>query len=137
MRVDYDTLAPAYNRRRALADFAPLAQTLRQVAAQRGAHRILDLGCGTGASLAGVAPEGARKQWSIGLDRSFGMLTQAQRTYADLAWVQGTADALPRIRGSSGSVHCRGLRSPRGEGDLNRRMWIARLSGLGRGPEGR
>jgi ubiquinone/menaquinone biosynthesis C-methylase UbiE len=93
-RVDYDAIAHLYDGQPYRGKTAD--PELAAFVAQRGSLdrlSILDIGCGTGSQLAAnrpVVPE-ARL---IGLDRSLGMLRQAQPKARDIAWVQADA-ALP------------------------------------------
>jgi ubiquinone/menaquinone biosynthesis C-methylase UbiE len=94
-RVDYDAIAHLYDGQpyrgktadRELAAFVEQRGSLDRLS-------ILDIGCGTGSQLAAnrpVVPE-ARL---VGLDRSLGMLRQAQPKATNIAWVQADCAMLP------------------------------------------
>ncbi len=51
---------------------------------------VLELGCGTGDLLASVRPS-----FGLGLDLSFGMVSQARRKYPGLHFLRGDAEGLP------------------------------------------
>jgi ubiquinone/menaquinone biosynthesis C-methylase UbiE len=113
--VDYDRVAPSYNRR--FAGDAPggeaqaLAALVRRLQAASEPHadhrpptaRVLEVGCGTGHWLAGLSPFAAQ---AIGLDLSAGMLAQAQRRAVQLGLVRGRAGQLPFPASSFNLVYC-------------------------------
>lgn len=99
MPVDYDGLAPHYHARYAAGGLPGVAALLRELAEPlgRGGARALEVGCGTGHWL------GLLRQWlpAAGLDRSAGMLRQAQKgEAAGLPLALATAEALPVPAGS-------------------------------------
>jgi ubiquinone/menaquinone biosynthesis C-methylase UbiE len=105
-RVNYDTIAHLY-------DIQPYREKtvdpeLLTFLGQRGsanALSILDVGCGTGNQLVAnraVVPH-ARL---VGLDRSLGMLRQAQPKAPDIAWVRADGAALPFQTESFDFVTC-------------------------------
>jgi ubiquinone/menaquinone biosynthesis C-methylase UbiE len=66
---------------------------------------ILDIGCGTGSQLVAnrtIVPDGRL----VGLDRSLGMLRQAQPKARDIAWVQADGGMLPFRAESFDFVTC-------------------------------
>jgi len=77
-RVDYDQIAPTYNRR--FADDRPrgVSTALLSLAQELEAERILEVGCGTGRWLADLRPGAAQL---YGLDFSAGMLEQARKSF--------------------------------------------------------
>jgi ubiquinone/menaquinone biosynthesis C-methylase UbiE len=89
-RVDYDQIAPCYDRRfkNGTSKRAATAQTLLGLAERVQARRILEVGCGTGRWLADLWATGGQL---IGLDLSAGMLRQARRKDASLDLVRGRA----------------------------------------------
>lgn len=92
LRVNYDAVAGSYDQRARdgsyLRDVTVALQTL---ARQINARRVLDLGCGTGRSLVGLAGH-ARP---FGLDYSMGMLAQARRLCDAFRLLQASAPAPP------------------------------------------
>ena len=76
--VDYDAVAPTYDRRTQGGYLQGVAAALQTLARQANAQQVLDLGCGTGRSLAGLAAMQPAPP-CYGLDFSGGMLAQAHR----------------------------------------------------------
>jgi SAM-dependent methyltransferase len=105
-RVDYDAIAHLYDAqpyRERTADPELAAFVERRKPGDPLA--ILDIGCGTGNQLAAnriIAPE-ARL---VGLDRSLGMLRQAQPKAPQIAWVQADGAMLPFRLGSFDFLSC-------------------------------
>lgn len=102
--VDYDRLAPTYDRRFAQGAPRGVAIALQALARQLDARRILEVGCGTGYWLAGLA--GPPPCSLYGLDLSTGMLAQAQDREPSLGLVRGRADQLPFPPASFDLVCC-------------------------------
>ncbi|MCZ7546927.1 MAG: class I SAM-dependent methyltransferase [Anaerolineae bacterium] len=106
--VDYDRIAPTYDRRYAANTLEGIARALVALvqefgAARRSAPRVLEVGCGTGrwlAALQAVTPHG------YGLDRSTGMLMQARRQSARFHLARGRAGRLPFPGGAFDVVYC-------------------------------
>jgi len=104
-RVDYDQIAPRYNRR--FADDksgAELVQVLQALVEQAGAQRCLEVGCGTGHWLAALAA--APGQCCHGLDFSAGMLQQARQREQPLDLARGRASQLPYRDASFDLIYC-------------------------------
>ena len=105
-RVDYDRIAPGYNRRFAVGGTPGVAAGLRALARDLAADRhtlsILEVGCGTGHWLASL--EGGHRLH--GLDLSAGMLRQARQRPVALELVRGRAGRLPFAAASFDLVYC-------------------------------
>jgi len=105
IRVNYDAIAHLFDRQpyRAKAVDPELLSFIRR----RGADNlsILDIGCGTGNQLVAnrTLVPGARL---VGLDRSLGMLRQAQPKASDIAWLRADAALLPFRAESFDFVTC-------------------------------
>ena len=105
-RVNYDAIVHLYDTqpyREKTVDSELLAFLGQRGSAE--AMSILDIGCGTGNQLVAnraVVPH-ARL---VGLDRSLGMLWQAQPKALDIAWVQADGAALPFQTESFDFVTC-------------------------------
>ncbi len=102
-RVNYDQIAPTYDRR--FADNQPrgTGTVLLTLAQDLHAQRLLEVGCGTGhwlALLQSATPH------LFGLDLSAGMLGQARRRDGNLSLVRGRADQLPFPDTSFDLVYC-------------------------------
>lgn len=95
VRVNYDLIAHLFDKgpyRAKSADPELLAFIADHTVSD--ALSILDIGCGTGSQLVAnrtVVPHGRL----IGLDRSLGMLRQAQLKARDIGWVQADGAMLP------------------------------------------
>jgi len=105
-RVNYDTIAHLYDTQPYRAKTVD-PELLAFLGQRRSAETlsILDVGCGTGNQLVAnrvVVPH-ARL---VGLDRSLGMLRQAQAKAPDIAWVQADGTVLPFQAQSFDFVTC-------------------------------
>lgn len=93
-RVDYDQIAHLYDEPG--RDFDPdlaLLDYLRQHS-DTPVCRVLDMGCGTGKQL--TADRAALPGLElVGLDLFHGMLSQARRRCAQVAWIQGDSTSPP------------------------------------------
>ena len=93
-REAYDKMATRYDTRWGRYLDATVGETLARIDPRPG-DRILDLGCGTGHLLEGLARD-SRDLSLAGLDLSAGMLSQAQgRLPPSVELVQGRVSALP------------------------------------------
>jgi ubiquinone/menaquinone biosynthesis C-methylase UbiE len=112
-RINYDAIADLYDSQPYRAK--TVDPELMMFMAQRAGPyppSMLDIACGTGNQLVAnrsIAPD-ARL---VGLDRSLGMLRQAQAKVRDIAWVQADGSMLPSrsdsfdfITCQSGSITC-------------------------------
>ena len=98
-REAYDAMARHYDARWGRYLDATVGETLARIDLRPG-DRILDLGCGTGHLLEGLA-RGSRNLPLAGVDLSAGMLSQAQvRLPPSVELVQGRVSALPFASGS-------------------------------------
>ena len=90
--VNYDLVAPEYDRRYESNRFDGIRECLRMVLGGE-VRSVLEVGCGTGHWLADIAP--AEFETVIGLDQSHGMLHRAQTSAPAALLVQATAERLP------------------------------------------
>jgi SAM-dependent methyltransferase len=101
-RLDYDTIADRYNTRFDAKPLSGAADWLRALPPS-GAGRVLEVGCGTGHWLAGLAPG---RPHLFGLDLSAGMLRQARAQGVPAGLVRGEAGDLPWPDGTFDVVYC-------------------------------
>lgn len=102
-RVDYDRVAPTYDRRFDKDRPRPTASALRALTRETAAGRVLEVGCGTGYWLVGLR-SAADKLY--GLDYSAGMLVQANVGRERLLLAQGRAGQLPFASASFDRLRC-------------------------------
>lgn len=91
-RVNYNQIAPEYDRRFTSPELEDRGNVLLALAGQIEARRILEVGCGTAhwlSALHTVTP------YLFGLDLSTGMLQHARKREVPLRLIQGSADRLP------------------------------------------
>jgi ubiquinone/menaquinone biosynthesis C-methylase UbiE len=89
--VDYDSIAPEYDRRYELHSYPGIRSAVRDIAAGLGQRTVLEVGCGTGAWLAELAAAGVVV---AGAEPAAEMLRRAaSRVQGDLR--QASAEALP------------------------------------------
>src|SRR5579872_2158357 len=105
-RVDYDAIAEHYDRSPHRKK-SPDPEVAAFIAERRPGEMlaVLDIACGTGNQLVAnraIAPDA----FIAGVDGSLGMLRQARRKAADIAWVHGDSAALPFATGSFDFVSC-------------------------------
>ncbi len=102
-RVDYDAVAPTYNRRFAEERRSRTLVVLQEIMQAVRGDRVLEVGCGTGHWLGGLN----RATKSLyGIDFSTGMLAQAQERALPFMLTCGRAEALPFAASSFGLVYC-------------------------------
>jgi ubiquinone/menaquinone biosynthesis C-methylase UbiE len=101
-RVDYDEVAPTYNRRYADGDLGDVARHLLALVSELGAERVLEVGCGTGHWLRYLSSLVPR---CCGLDLSRGMLAQAEPSEG-LCRTQGRGGRLPFADATFDLVYC-------------------------------
>ncbi|MFC2023927.1 class I SAM-dependent methyltransferase [Chloroflexota bacterium] len=102
-RVDYDHIAPGYDRRYCGDGMQDTAQVLQALARASHRGRTLEVGCGTGHFLGDLPIERPRL---FGLDRSAGMLRRARQAQGSLNLVQGDAGSLPYAASSVDLGYC-------------------------------
>jgi ubiquinone/menaquinone biosynthesis C-methylase UbiE len=93
-RVDYDQIAATYDERAKLGYLSAVSTALQKLARQLNAARVLDLGCGTGRSLAGLA-QLQPAPVCFGLDLSGGMLARARGLNSGYRLAQAPAHLPP------------------------------------------
>lgn len=101
--VDYDRVAPAYNRRYELGDYAVIERALLAFAGERRPQRVLEVGCGTGHWLQRLSTHGFEV---AGVDASRGMLEGARKRIPTFHLVRAVAECLPFVEGSFDLVVC-------------------------------
>ena len=90
--VDYEAVAPAYDRRYANNEFHDTLAALRRFLGDARAIDVLEAGCGTGHWLAELQGDVGS---IAGLDPSGGMLARARATARDALLVRGEAEHIP------------------------------------------
>jgi ubiquinone/menaquinone biosynthesis C-methylase UbiE len=104
-RVNYDQISSQYNQRYQENPLVRIERALIQLARRSKARTILEVGCGTGRWLGGLARHLPDVQL-FGLDYSHSMLTQAQDHPAALGLVRAKGGLLPLKAGSFDLVFC-------------------------------
>ena len=100
--LDYDPIAAEYNQRYLHDRRQGTLKALRRILSEIGPQRVLEVGCGTCHWLAQLHhPDLA----CYGIDRSFGMLKQAQGSMNSLR-CQGLAECLPIKSQSLDFIYC-------------------------------
>jgi SAM-dependent methyltransferase len=100
-RVDYDVVAPDYDRRYRAGGPAELAAFVRARAREAAGRPALEVGCGTGRWLAEAASAGAA---AIGLDPSTEMLARARERVPAVPLLRARGEAIPLAPASCGAV---------------------------------
>jgi SAM-dependent methyltransferase len=106
IRVNYDAVAPSYDQRTQGGYLEGVTSALQNLARQVKAQRVLDLGCGTGRSLRGLADSVQPAPICYGLDFSGGMLTQARQFDSRYRLVNASAPLPPFTPASFDLVFC-------------------------------
>src|SRR5262245_27566619 len=90
--VNYEQIAPSYDRRYATNDFAAMEHVVCEFLGT--ARSIAELGCGTGhwLELVDALPQ---HPFVVGLDRASAMLARARALAPRVALVRGSAERLP------------------------------------------
>lgn len=103
--VDYDTIAPAFDRRYEQQRWTSLEAVLRRFLAGCDDAAVAEVGCGTGHWLA-FAGEMARAGQLFGIDLSWGMLERAKNAAPRAHLARATAERLPWRDASMSRVFC-------------------------------
>ena len=103
--VNYDQIAAKYNQRYRDNPLGGIEKALNQLINSTDAQSIIEIGCGTGRWLAGLANHFPEAHL-YGLDYSRGMLTEAQGRPESLELIRGKASQLPLKTGSFDLVFC-------------------------------
>jgi len=98
LRVDYDAIASAYDRRYQHNDFSGIGRAVTSFVDTKRGARVVEVGCGTGRWLRLLRGRGTRV---VGMDASFGMLSHAPAPV-----LQAVAEQLPWPRRSIDRVFC-------------------------------
>jgi ubiquinone/menaquinone biosynthesis C-methylase UbiE len=101
--VNYDVVAPTYDRRYERTQYDGIEACLRAFVAETDGV-VAEIGCGTGHWTGVVASFGRGP--AIGLDLSSGMLDEARAQASGAALIRGTADRLPFADASLDRVFC-------------------------------
>ncbi len=101
--MDYDPVAPSYDRRYEVNRLEGVAVLLRGLAAGAGGGAALEVGCGTGRWLAEVQSVASHV---VGLDLSPGMLGRARQREAAPSVLCGEAGALPFPSATFDMLYC-------------------------------
>lgn len=101
--VDYDHIAPTYDRRYEQNQYAGVEQALLEFVNRDSGQQVLEVGCGTGHWLQVLHAWGLN---GAGLDASAEMLARAQAGLPGIALVQGRAERLPWTAESFDRVFC-------------------------------
>ena len=98
LRVDYDAIASAYDRRYQHNDFSGVERAVTSFVGTTLGARVVEVGCGTGRWLRLLRGSDIRV---VGMDASFGMLSHAQAPV-----LQAVAEQLPWTSRSIDRVFC-------------------------------
>ena len=104
--VDYDRIAPHYNRRFVDEQRGGVRAALVGLATSIGARRILEAGCGTAHWLDALRTGLPGDSHLCGLDLSAGMLDQARQRDGAPDLIQAAAEYIPIKRGTFDLVYC-------------------------------
>lgn len=106
-RVDYDAVAPGFDRRYGTFDYRGVAQALLAFVAastRDSSPRVLEAGCGTGHWLRLLTDHTPSRL--VGLDLSAGMLRVACTAVPEAPLIRARADALPLAAATFDAVVC-------------------------------
>jgi ubiquinone/menaquinone biosynthesis C-methylase UbiE len=99
--VNYDTIAGVYERCYERTDYGPVLRFLLGFA--RGGKSLLEIGCGTGQWLSGLAEAGHD---IVGLDPSRNVLRVAMEKSLQPGLIQGCAESVPFGTGTIDRLFC-------------------------------
>jgi ubiquinone/menaquinone biosynthesis C-methylase UbiE len=102
--VDYDRVAPAYDRRYERQRYDGVRECLHRFVDVAVSKAVAEVGCGTGHWLADLSRSGFRTL--VGLDPSSAMLQKAQAAAPTACLVRGTAAHLPLADACFDRVFC-------------------------------
>jgi ubiquinone/menaquinone biosynthesis C-methylase UbiE len=102
--VNYDHVAPEYDRRFDLGPYDGVRAYLQQFAGSCGHIPVLEVGCGTGHWLAELGP--LIDSRLVGIDLAAGMLTRARAAAPEAYLLQATATQLPLANETFDRVFC-------------------------------
>jgi ubiquinone/menaquinone biosynthesis C-methylase UbiE len=102
-RVNYDSIAPTYDRRYVVNDYSGVERALWGFVGPECTRRILEVGCGTGHWLQLLGEHAIRV---AGVDVSERMLAVARTTAPDAALALGRAEELPWGDRTFGRLFC-------------------------------
>jgi SAM-dependent methyltransferase len=102
--VNYDVVAPVYDRRYERHPYHGVRAFLRRFVSSAPGGAVAEVGCGTGHWLADLIASGCTAL--TGLDRSRRMLEQARAAAPNARLVQGTADRLGWVDACIDRIFC-------------------------------
>jgi ubiquinone/menaquinone biosynthesis C-methylase UbiE len=102
-RVDYDLVAPAYDKRYERNRFDGVQAVLQRFIGEPGRVNAAEVGCGTGHWLAQLQ---GRVHTAAGLDLSAEMLQRARTAARSALLVRGRAEKMPWAAGSFDRLFC-------------------------------
>ena len=102
-QVNYDAVAPEFDRRYAHNTFAGIERALARFVARTAPAVVIEIGCGTGHWLAFIAP---LARAVVGVDRSWAMLERARMTASGAMLARATAEHLAFTTGGFDRAFC-------------------------------
>ena len=102
-RVDYDVVAPTYNRRYEHSRVDGIRDTLRRFIGDADNIIVVEIGCGTGHWLSEIVPSVGL---AVGIDPSWGMLRTAAADASGAPLVQARAEEIPLAAACVDRVFC-------------------------------
>jgi SAM-dependent methyltransferase len=105
-RIDYDEIAPTYNRRFVNQQPGGTRAVLAGLASSCDARKIMEIGCGTAHWLTALREELGDEPQLFGLDLSAGMLAQVSQRSETIHLMQAMAECLPVRDESLDLIYC-------------------------------